>query len=89
MPGTDEIIFLSAAEQGRLIRSRKLSPVDLVRASLERIERYDPVLRAYITVCAEQALAQAREAEQEILAGNYRGPLHGLQIGRASCRERV
>ena len=80
MAGT-ELVFLSAAEQGRLIRSRKLSPVELVRACLERIERYDPVLRAYITVCSDQALAQARQAEQEILAGNYRGPLHGLPFG--------
>lgn len=81
MPGNDELVFLSAAEQGRLIRGRKLSPVELVRACLERVGRYDPVLRAYITVCADQALAQARQAEQEILAGNYRGPLHGLPFG--------
>src|SRR5689334_1299718 len=81
MPGTNEIIFLSAAEQGRLIRERKLSPVELVQACLDRIDRYDPVLRAYITVCADQALAQARQAEQEILGGNYRGPLHGLPFG--------
>ncbi len=81
MSGTRELVFLSAAEQGRLIRSRKLSPVELVRACLERIERYDPVLRAYITVCSDQALVQARQAEQEVLAGNYRGPLHGLPFG--------
>lgn len=81
MPGNDELVFLSAAEQGRLIRDRKLSPVELVRACLDRIDRYDGVLRAYITVCAEQALAQAREAEREILGGNYRGPLHGLPFG--------
>lgn len=82
MPGPrEELVFLSAAEQGRLIRSRKLSPVELVRACLERIERYDPVLRAYITVCADQALEQARQSEQELLAGNYRGPLHGLPFG--------
>lgn len=81
MPGSDDLVFLSAAEQGRLIRSRKLSPVELVRACLERVERYNPVLRAYITVCADQALAQARQAEREITAGNYRGPLHGLPFG--------
>lgn len=81
MSGSSELAFLSAAEQGRLIHSRKLSPVELAWAYLERIERYDPVLRAYITVCADQALVEARQAEREILAGNYRGPLHGLPFG--------
>ena len=81
MPGIEELVFLSAAEQGRLMRVRKLSPVELVRACLERIERYDSVLRAYITVRAEQALAQARQAEREIAMGNYRGPLHGIPFG--------
>lgn len=81
MPGNEELVFLSAAEQGRLVRDRKLSPVELVRACLERIGRYDGILRAYITVCAEQALEQARQAEREIAAGNYRGPLHGLPFG--------
>ena len=46
MSGNEELAFLSAAEQGRLMRGRKLSPVELVRAYLERIERYDSVLRA-------------------------------------------
>lgn len=81
MPGTEELVYLSAAEQGRLIRNRKLSPVDLVRACLERIGRYDGILRAYITVLSEQALAQAKQAEREIAAGNYRGPLHGIPFG--------
>ena len=81
MPGIEDLVFLSAAEQGRLIRARKLSPVELVRASLARIERYDGVLRAYITVLSDRALAQARDAEREIAAGNYRGPLHGLPFG--------
>ena len=81
MSGNEELVYLSAAEQGRLLRDRKLSPVELVRACLERIERYDGILRAYITVCAEQALAQARQAEREIAAGNFRGPLHGIPFG--------
>ena len=81
MPGNEELVFLSAAEQGRLMRGRKLSPVELVRAYLERIERYDGILRAYITVCAERALAQAQQAEREIAAGGYRGPLHGIPFG--------
>ena len=76
-----DIALLSAAEQGRLIRERKLSPVELVQSCLARIERWDPVLRAYITVCADAALAAAREAEREITAGRWRGPLHGLPFG--------
>src|SRR5688572_23097528 len=76
-----DLHYLSACEQGELIRTRKLSPVDLVRASLERIERYDGALRAYITVCREQAMAAARHAEQDIAGGDYRGPLHGLPFG--------
>jgi aspartyl-tRNA(Asn)/glutamyl-tRNA(Gln) amidotransferase subunit A len=81
MPIPPDVHYLSAAEQGRLVRARALSPVELVRACLERIERYDGVLRAYITVCAERALAQARQAEREIAAGRWRGPLHGLPFG--------
>ena len=56
MPVDDELVYLSAAEQGRLIRDRKISPVELMRACLERIERYDSVLRACITVLAEPAM---------------------------------
>lgn len=74
-------VYLSAAEQGRLIRDRKLSPVELLQACLARIERWNPVLRAYITVCAESAMAEARTAEREIAAGRWRGPLHGLPFG--------
>jgi len=77
----EEIALLSAAEQARLIAARKLSPVELVRTSLDRIERFDSKLRAYITVCADEAMAAARAAEQEIAAGRYRGPLHGLTFG--------
>jgi aspartyl-tRNA(Asn)/glutamyl-tRNA(Gln) amidotransferase subunit A len=77
----DDIAFLSAAEQSRLIRARRLSPVELVRASLARIERWNPVLRAYITVLADRALAEAEAAERDIAAGRWRGPLHGLPFG--------
>ena len=67
-----------AADQ---IRARKLSPVELTRACLDRIERLNPALNAFITITAEQALAEARQAESEITAGNYRGPFHGVPIG--------
>src|SRR5579862_5788074 len=63
------------------IRAGKISPVELTRASLDRIERLQPRLNAFITVTAEQALAQARELETEARAGKWRGPLHGIPIG--------
>lgn len=81
MSSDNDLAFLSAAEQGRLIKARRISPVDLVRTCLDRIERYDAVLRAYITVCADQALAQAGQSEREIAKGVYRGPLHGIPFG--------
>ena len=68
-------------EASRLIAARELSPVELVRALLERIERIDPIVSAFITVTAEEALAQARAAEREIGKGGYRGALHGIPFG--------
>jgi aspartyl-tRNA(Asn)/glutamyl-tRNA(Gln) amidotransferase subunit A len=81
MSSLRNLALLSIAEQADLIRTRRISPVELVKACLERIARYDSILRAYITVCAEQALAQAAAAEREIARGNYRGPLHGIPFG--------
>lgn len=78
---TGDPALMTAGEQGRLIRDRRLSPVELVRACLDRIARHDGLLRAYITVCADQALEAARGAEREIMAGRWRGPLHGLPFG--------
>jgi aspartyl-tRNA(Asn)/glutamyl-tRNA(Gln) amidotransferase subunit A len=73
-----EIVFKSGQELAALIKSREVSPVDLVRAYLDRIEALNPGLNAFITVTADQALGRAREAEKEIAAGKYRGPLHGV-----------
>jgi len=78
---SQELYYLSASQQARLIKAREISPVDLMKASLERIEKFDATLRAWITVHAEQSLEQARKAETEIVAGKYRGPLHGLPFG--------
>ncbi len=69
------------AAAARLIKARELSPVELVEGLLQRITALDPVLNAFITVTAEQALEQARNAEREIGAGRYRGPLHGIPFG--------
>src|SRR5262249_33174701 len=69
------------AEATRLIEARALSPVELVRALLERIEAIDPAISSFLTVTAETAMTQARAAEQEITRGHYRGPLHGMPFG--------
>ncbi len=74
----DSVSFQSATELGRLYRSGELSPVDVVREMLARIERIDPTINSYLTVTAELALEQASRAEVEIRAGNIRGPLHGI-----------
>lgn len=63
------------------IRRGEISPVELTRDYLDRIERLNPKLNAYITVLADSALCEARHAEQEIFRGDYRGPLHGIPIG--------
>src|SRR5437016_6078279 len=63
------------------LRKRLISPVELTRDCLAYIEKRNPQLNAFITVMTESALADARNAEQEILRGNYRGPLHGIPIG--------
>src|SRR5215831_13720274 len=73
-----DILFKSAAELALLLEARKLSPVEVVRAFLDRIEAVNPRVNAFITVTGEQALEQARKAEREIAAGRYRGPLHGV-----------
>ncbi len=65
----------------RGIRAREISPVELTRDCLPRIEKLNPLLNAFITVLADSALADARRAEQEISRGDYRGPLHGIPIG--------
>lgn len=72
---------LSIREAGGLIRRRAISPVELTRACLERIERLNPSLNAFVTVTVEEALAQAREAEADVRRGRWRGPLHGIPLG--------
>jgi aspartyl-tRNA(Asn)/glutamyl-tRNA(Gln) amidotransferase subunit A len=72
---------LSIREAGELVRRKEISPVELTRACLQRIERLNPSLNAFITVTAEQAMAQAGEAEAEVLRGRWRGPLHGIPVG--------
>ncbi|HEX7157857.1 MAG TPA: amidase, partial [Edaphobacter sp.] len=71
---------LSLSEASELLRQRKVSPVELTEVCLERIERLNPVLNAFITVTAAEALEQAREAEAAIHRGDWIGPLHGIPI---------
>lgn len=77
MNGID-FLDITITEASGLIESRRLSPVELTRASLERAEKLDPTLKAFTTMAPEYALQRAKKAEQEIMAGNYRGPLHGI-----------
>ncbi len=76
----DNLDWLSVAEAGRLIRRRELSPVELTQACLERIERREGRINAFITVMGEEAMSVARGAESEIAGGSYRGPLHGIPV---------
>jgi amidase len=72
--------FKTIAELARLIESKQVSPVDVTKAQLDRIERLDGRFKSYATVMAEAAMAEARSAEGEIAGGRYRGPLHGVPI---------
>jgi aspartyl-tRNA(Asn)/glutamyl-tRNA(Gln) amidotransferase subunit A len=81
MTTTTDLCYLTLHELSTRIRAKEVSPVEATLATLERIERLNPKLNAYITVMADQALSDARAAEQEIASGGYRGPLHGVPIG--------
>ena len=72
--------YLTIHEAQKLIQSRALSPVELTRAVLERIQAVDEKVHAYINLMAERALQEARVAEEEIARGNWRGPMHGIPV---------
>ena len=77
----EDVLYLSVAELAPKIRSRKLSPVELTEAYLDRIGRLAPKLNAFATVTPDVAREQARAAEREIAKDRYRGPLHGIPYG--------
>jgi Asp-tRNA(Asn)/Glu-tRNA(Gln) amidotransferase A subunit family amidase len=77
----EDIAFLSVRQLGHLIRTRRLSPVRLTEIYLERLERHGPDLQCVATLTPDLARRQARQAEREIAAGRYRGPLHGIPYG--------
>ncbi|HXV92021.1 MAG TPA: amidase, partial [Pseudonocardia sp.] len=68
------------AEIAEAIRARRVSPVEVTRACLERIDRLDPGLRSFITLDGDRALATARTLEADATAGRWRGPLHGVPM---------
>ncbi|MDQ1639692.1 MAG: hypothetical protein QOF62_3031 [Pyrinomonadaceae bacterium] len=77
----EELAFASLPQLAALIRARKVSPVELTKMYLARLKTYGPKLNCVVTLTEELALAQATEAEREIKAGKYRGPLHGIPWG--------
>ncbi len=76
----DQLAFYPATEARRLVAEREVSPVELVELFLDRIESLDSKLNSYLTVSADQALADAREAEEAVMKGGELGPLHGVPI---------
>ncbi|MFQ6027130.1 MAG: amidase [Dehalococcoidia bacterium] len=76
-----ELCYLSAGDLSRLVQRRELSPVEIIDAHLSRIEATEPVLNSFITLLPDQARQAARQAESQIQAGNYLGPLHGIPVG--------
>jgi len=78
---TRALTFLSLRALGDLIRSRQISPVELTRAFLDRLESLGPTYNAVVTITSSLALEQAKVAEQDIVAGKYHGPLHGIPYG--------
>lgn len=76
-----DLAYLSIAKGSALLRDKKLSPVEWTQALIARVERHDGRLNAFLRFTPEIALADARRAEAEISAGNWRGPLHGVPYG--------
>ncbi len=75
-----EIPFLSVAQLSELIKTRDVSPVEVVEGYLDRIASLNDRLYAYLTVCRDQAVQAARESERALAQGEYKGPLHGVPV---------
>ncbi|MBI4641051.1 MAG: aspartyl/glutamyl-tRNA amidotransferase subunit A [Candidatus Tectomicrobia bacterium] len=74
----EEVCFLTISDLASKIKTKELSPVEVIQAFLDRIERINGQLNAFLTVTGEFAIDAARAAEREIMGGKYRGPLHGI-----------
>jgi Asp-tRNA(Asn)/Glu-tRNA(Gln) amidotransferase A subunit family amidase len=82
MPATEqELAFLPVTHLARLIETRQITPTELTKLYLSRLKRYDPRLLCVVSLTEDLALRQARQADEEIAAGRYRGPLHGIPWG--------
>jgi Asp-tRNA(Asn)/Glu-tRNA(Gln) amidotransferase A subunit family amidase len=82
MPRSDEeLAFLPLTHLSRLVESRQVTPTALTKLYLGRLKQHDPQLHCVVTLTEELALRQARQADQEIASGTYRGPLHGIPFG--------
>jgi Asp-tRNA(Asn)/Glu-tRNA(Gln) amidotransferase A subunit family amidase len=77
----EELAFASVGELAELIRARRLTSTALTQMYLQRLKKYDPKLLCVVTITEELALKQAKRADEEIAAGKYRGPLHGIPYG--------
>jgi Asp-tRNA(Asn)/Glu-tRNA(Gln) amidotransferase A subunit family amidase len=77
----EEVAFLPLAHLSKLVEARKIAPTDLTKLYLARLKKYDPQLHCVVTLTEELAMRQALEADREIAAGRYRGPLHGIPYG--------
>jgi aspartyl-tRNA(Asn)/glutamyl-tRNA(Gln) amidotransferase subunit A len=75
-----ELYYLTIRDAADRIKTRQLSPVELTEAILKRIDQVEPEVHAFITLTREEALAAARSAESDIMAGHYRGSLHGIPV---------
>jgi Asp-tRNA(Asn)/Glu-tRNA(Gln) amidotransferase A subunit family amidase len=81
-PSTDEALaFLPVTHLARLVETRQVKPSELTELYLSRLVKYDPALHSVVSLTPELARAQAREADNEIAVGKYRGPLHGIPFG--------
>lgn len=77
---TLEICYMGAGDLSKLVQSKEISPVEIIEAHLTRIDATEPVLNSFITLLADQARKSARQAEKDIQAGRYKGPLHGIPV---------
>lgn len=81
-PAADEdLAFASVAQLGDWLKTKQVSSVELTKLSLSRLKKYDPALLCVVTLCEDLALQKAKTADEEIAAGKYRGPLHGIPWG--------
>src|SRR4051794_31052627 len=76
----NSLAFMPATELAAAIRARRLSPVEVTRAALDRIQAAQPALNAFITIAEDQAMDQARAAETAVMRGDVLGKLHGVPI---------